>query len=266
MNAADASSVRSPPWALLALMVAFFLTTVEGDILRALGVNTWFGAFPYGWPLLRNALTVAILAASFRLIGGVRFQQQWQAVGLAKPFAAPALFALILFAPAFAIAFGATGLSPDIEGEPLLFGGVVFPVFEELAYRGLAIGVLMLHFRWHFALAALLPSIFFGIGHLYQGDSLEESLTIAALTAFGSFWFGWIYWKWGFNLWPAIWLHVGLNSAWALFALGDTALGGQLGNAIRLAVIAGSVLLTLRAQDWLRRMAGESPGIANAPA
>ncbi len=125
-----------------------------------------------------------------------------------------------------------------------------------LAFR--AIGVLMVHFRWSFWIAAFVPSLFFGAFHVYQGEGLVESLSIAALTAIGSFWFGWIYWKWDFNLWPAIWLHVGLNSAWTLFALGENALGGQLGNIIRVGVIAGSIALTVWGQRRLRRAVGET--------
>ena len=159
-----------------------------------------------------------------------------------------------------------TGLAAPLDGQDILFGGIVLPIYEEVTFRGLAIGVLMVHFRWPFLLAALLPSLFFGAFHMYQGDSAQQALTIAAITAFGGIWFGWIYWKWDFNLWPAIWLHIGLNSAWTIFALGDNALGGQLGNAVRLAVIAGSIALTIWGQGWLRRMAGEAEARQSAQA
>ena len=230
---------------------------LNADALRALGVNAWFETFPKGWPLLLNGLDLAAVALGFWIIGGVGWARQWDAAGLVKPLKASLVFAAILFVPAGLFLLLATGVAPAVDPQDIVFGGVIFPIFEEVIFRGLAIGVLMLHFRWPFWIAALLPSVFFGAFHMWQGDGLEESLAIAAITAFGSFWFGWIYWKWDFNLWPAIWLHIGLNSAWTLFALGDTALGGQLGNAVRLAVIAGSIALTIWGQGLIRRLARE---------
>ena len=54
----------------------------------------------------------------------------------------------------------------------------------------------------------------------------------------------------GINLWPAIILHVGLNALWLIFALGENAVGGWFGNAVRLAVvifaIAGTLMLAPR--------------------
>ncbi|MEE4288735.1 MAG: CPBP family intramembrane glutamic endopeptidase [Erythrobacter sp.] len=255
---------RPLPFAALAIVLAMLANAVNADVLRALGVDHWFTGFTHGWPLLLNALDLAAVAIALWLVGGVGWARQWRACGLARPIIAPVMFAAILFVPAFAALYALAGPAKGVDPLELLFGGIVFPVFEEVIFRGLAIGVLMIHFRWPFWIAALLPSLFFGAFHMWQGDGVEEALGIAGLTAIGSVWFGWVYWKWGFNLWPAIFLHAGLNLAWPIFELGDNALGGQTGNIVRIAVIAGSVLLTLRAQGWLRRMAGESPVGANA--
>lgn len=234
----------------------------NADALRYLAVDEWFTDFPYGWPLLLNLLDLAAVALAFWLIAGVAWRRQWDIVGLMRPVLAPALFAAILFVPAIAVFLVAGSLNPDLDADELAFGGVIFPIMEEIIFRGLAIGVLMQHFRWHFIPAALLPSLFFGGFHMWQGEGdITQALTIAGITAFGGLWFGWIYWKWDFNLWPAIFLHAGLNSAWAIFALGENALGGQLGNAVRLAVIAGSIVLTIWGRDRLRRLVRE-PGSA----
>ncbi|MGB3470501.1 MAG: CPBP family intramembrane glutamic endopeptidase [Erythrobacter sp.] len=257
MSATPAVPPRPWPFALAALVLAMLFFNIDGDVMRAVGADAWFDGFRYGWPLVLNTLDLIVIALSFWLIGGAGWAQQWSAVGLAKPIAAATIFAAILFIPAYAIAWMASGLSDEAGAQAIAFGGIIFPVFEEVSYRGIAIGVLMMHFRWPFLVAALLPSLFFGAFHMYQGDGLEESLGIAAITAFGGVWFGWVFWKWGFNLWPAIFLHAGLNSAWTLFALGENAMGGQLGNAIRGGVIVGSIVLTMWGQDWLRRVVGE---------
>jgi len=261
MSESTTYAPRPWPFALAAVLVAMLFYSVDGDIMRAVGADAWFDKFRYGWPLLLNTLDLIVIAVCFRWIGGVGWAQQWDTVGLAKPVAAATAFAATLFIPAYAIAWIASGLADQIGADAIAFGGILFPVFEEVSFRGLAIGVLMMHFRWPFLIAALLPSFFFGAFHMYQGDGIEESLGIAAITAFGGVWFGWVYWKWDFNLWPAIFLHAGLNSAWTLFALGENAMGGQLGNAIRLGVIVSSIVLTLWGQDWLRRVLGK-----NAPA
>jgi membrane protease YdiL (CAAX protease family) len=252
---ADDGPPRSWIFAAAAIVAAMLANSVNADVLRVLAVDEWFEGFRYGWPLLLNLLDLAAVSLGLLVIGGVSWARQWDIAGLARPVLAPAIFAAILFAPALVVFLLAGDLNPELESDSLAFGGVIFPVFEEVIFRGLAIGVLMRHFRWHFLPAALLPSLFFGAFHMWQGEGdIEQALTIAALTAFGGLWFGWIYWKWGFNLWPAIFLHAGLNSVWEIFALGENALGGQLGNAVRLAIIVGSVVLTIRVRGWIERL------------
>ena len=49
--------------------------------------------------------------------------------------------------------------------------------FEEFLYRGFFFGVLFYFAGWGFIPAIILPSIYFGIGHLYQAESLNESIS-----------------------------------------------------------------------------------------
>lgn len=249
---------RGWPFAALAVVLAMLANSASGDGLRAAGVNAWFTAFAQGWPLLLNIVDLAAIIVCLWVVGGVAPARQWHITGLARPVGAAALFAAILFVPAIAVLMIVSSPAANLDPADLIFGGLVFPMFEEVVFRGLATGVLMRHFGWRFLPAALLPSLFFGAFHMWQGDGLEESLTIAAFTAFGGVWFGWIYWKWDFNLWPAFFLHAGLNLLWPIFALGDTALGGQLGNIIRVSVILGSVALTIWAQPLIGRIAGSA--------
>jgi len=98
---------------------------------------------------------------------------------------------------------------------------------------------------WRFFPAALAPALLFGLAHISQGSEPMEIAGIVAITAVGGLLFGWLFVRWGFNLWPAIFVHMGLNALWSVFALGDNAIGGWFGNALRLAVIAAGVGLTL---------------------
>ena len=79
--------------------------------------------------------------------------------------------------------------------------------------------------------------MFFGAGHVVAGADPLEAAGVAAVTGLGGLFFGWLFVRWGFNLWPAIFAHVGFIALFEAFTLGDTALGGQLLIAIRLGVV-----------------------------
>ena len=136
-------------------------------------------------------------------------------------------------------------MSSEVTGLDLFWQGVGFPVIEEVIYRGLAVGALILWAGWRWWAACLLPALLFGLVHAGQGTDLGSVAGIVAITGLGGLLFGWLFVRWDFNLWPPILLHVGMNSLWIVFALGETALGGWLGNGLRLAVVAGAVVLTL---------------------
>ena len=52
----------------------------------------------------------------------------------------------------------------------MILGGAIYPgFFEELICRGLFFGVLFRFCRWGFLPAALLSSVIFSLGHMYQG-------------------------------------------------------------------------------------------------
>jgi hypothetical protein len=51
--------------------------------------------------------------------------------------------------------------------------------------------------------------------------------------------------RWQDNFWPVFGLHALMNLWWEVFAVDDTALGGWLANAARLATVVVGVLLTI---------------------
>jgi len=135
-------------------------------------------------------------------------------------------------------------VASDLSANTLLWQGGIFPLIEEVVYRGLAVGALVMLAHWRWWAACLAPALMFGIVHMAQGQNPMDALGIVAITAFGGMLFGWLFVRWRFNLWPPILLHVGLNSLWIVFALGETALGGWLGNGLRLAVVLAAIVLT----------------------
>lgn len=120
---------------------------------------------------------------------------------------------------------------------------VIAAVFEEIVYRGFMFGLLFRYGKIGFLWAILLPAIFFGIGHLYQGDSLVESLMAFGVTALGALYFSWVYVECNYNLWVPIGLHIFMNFSWIVFPVegNETSVGVLLPNILRV----GSIILTI---------------------
>lgn len=167
--------------------------------------------------------------------------------GLQASIRRPALWALVWLFPAIAVGLTFARIATDLHISDIAWKGIFGPFAEEFVYRGLALGILIRWCGWPIWLACIWPAVFFGITHFGQGQDWGSIAGIVAITGLGGLLFGWLFVRWGFNLWPAILLHVGLNSLWLVFDLGEDALGGWLGNILRLAVITIAVGATF----WL---------------
>lgn len=124
---------------------------------------------------------------------------------------------------------------------------VIAAVFEEIVYRGFMFGQLFRYGKIGFIWAILLPAIFFGIGHLYQGDTLVESLMAFGVTALGALYFSWVYVECNYNLWVSIGLHMFMNFSWIVFPVegNETSVGVLIPNILRVAAIALTVILII---------------------
>ncbi|MCQ2228476.1 MAG: CPBP family intramembrane metalloprotease [Bacteroidales bacterium] len=119
---------------------------------------------------------------------------------------------------------------------------------EEIIFRGYLFGQLHRKCNWGYIWASLPAAIVFGMGHLYQSGQGLSALSVFAVTAFGSFYFGWLYREWNFNLWVPISLHAFMDLAWMLFPLSDEyygAVGTVAGNVGRVLTIILSVIITI---------------------
>lgn len=124
---------------------------------------------------------------------------------------------------------------------------VIAAVFEEIVYRGFMFGQLFRYGKIGFIWAIILPAIFFGIGHLYQGDTLVESLMAFGVTALGALYFSWVYVECNYNLWVSIGLHIFMNFSWIVFPVegNETSVGVLVPNILRVASIALTVILII---------------------
>lgn len=131
----------------------------------------------------------------------------------------------------------------------ILFGTLVWPLAEEILYRGYAFG--QLHRRGGMALwpAAAATGILFGIVHLGQASvrqlPLSGEIGTVALIAVGGVLYSWLYARWDFNLWVPFALHGFMNLWWGLFSMADNPLGGWLPNVMRASAVLLAIGLTL---------------------
>lgn len=227
------------------VLAALVSAAFSGQYLRPHLKAIPLADIPFGVSTAINLFDLAILALVVLMFGGREGRNLFKVSGLAAPTGKPLLFALALFIPATLIAAVSAPVAKDLDGLSLVMTGVVFPAMEEIGFRGLALGALIPLAGWRFLPAALAPAILFGLAHFSQGEAPAEIAGVVAITALGGLLFGWMFVAWGFNLWPPIFLHVGLNTLWSVFALGENAVGGWFGNALRLGVVAGAVALTL---------------------
>ena len=120
-------------------------------------------------------------------------------------------------------------------------------LIEEILFRGFLFGQLFRVGKFGFFWAALLPAVFFGMFHIYQGHDFLSSLAAFGVTMVGSFFFSWMYVAWNFNLWVPIFLHFFMNLAWALFVVEGTenAAGGLISNILRVVCVVFAIVFTV---------------------
>lgn len=233
-----------------AVSAALLWSSMSGDLLRPLLSGEAIRSVPYLRSALISLADALVMAAFVSLAAGRGPAAVLALTGLNTPILRPVAWGALVLAPAALVCLAFTPMAEGVSSADIAWLAIGGPVIEEIVYRGLAIGALMRLSGWRFLPAALLPALFFGAAHAWAGKDPMDVAGVVAITGAGGLLFGWLYARWRFNLWPAIILHVGLNALWLIFALGENAVGGWFGNAVRLAVvifaIAGTLMLAPR--------------------
>lgn len=238
-----------------AVIIGSAFSTISSPLIRPLLDFEPVNGVPYLRSAIVSGADLIVLCTLLCLAARATPTALVRTAGLAAPVWRPFAWTALWLAPALAVCFWAAQLSTEFAAADVLWLAVGAPVVEEIGFRGLAVGALMRLAGWRFLPAALLPALLFGLAHFANGEGPAEIGGIVAITALGGLTFGWLFVRWGFNLWPAILLHAGLNALWLVFALGDNAIGGWFGNALRL----GIVIVAIAATFWL------APKQATAP-
>ena len=118
---------------------------------------------------------------------------------------------------------------------------------EELVFRAFMFGLLFRYAKTGFFWAVILPALYFGSVHLYQGHDALSALAAFGVTFIGALYFSWMYVEWNFNLWIPAGLHILMNGAWFVFTMEGTevAAGGVISNIARIISIALAVVITI---------------------
>lgn len=118
---------------------------------------------------------------------------------------------------------------------------------EELVFRALMFGLLFRYAKTGFFWAVILPALYFGSVHLYQGHDVLSSLAAFGVTFIGALYFSWMYVEWNFNIWIPVGLHILMNGAWHIFIMEGTevAAGGLISNMARIVSMALAIAVTV---------------------
>ncbi|RME36938.1 MAG: CPBP family intramembrane metalloprotease [Planctomycetota bacterium] len=156
----------------------------------------------------------------------------------------------------------------DESALSIVFGSAVWPLGEEILFRGYAFRQLHRTAGWNLWLAAATTGLIFGAVHLgnasVQRLPWQSQLGTVAVIGIGGLLFAWIFARLNDNLW-AVWsLHGFMNLWWSVFDLSDNPLGGWIPNLLRVLTVTLAIVLTIRfARSRRNKGQGESaPSVA----
>jgi uncharacterized protein len=133
--------------------------------------------------------------------------------------------------------------SPQIIYQALFLAGFG----EEFFFRGFFFGLLFYYAGWGFLSAGIFTGLFFGLGHLYQSESLGSALGIFLFTTGASLGFAWFYYTWK-SLWMVIFLHGFMDLAWDMTMTGEhvsNVLGSPWVNVFRFSSLIFAIVYSI---------------------
>lgn len=157
-------------------------------------------------------------------------------------------------------------LQSSIDWRGMLFTALLFPLAEELVFRGFGFIFSRRALGWRMLPAVLVQALVFGWVHWVGMEDSALALQVFAITFLGGIVFAVLDAMDGYTLWCGLMLHVSLNAAWDVFDVAPSAATGWLGNSLRVlsAVLAITLVWMVRrrsAAGSRRKWAGDAEPI-----
>lgn len=236
------------PLRLLLVLLGVGLGLNVRDIAAAIGAPIAALPMPYGGSLLDNALAVllALLLASLLRPKGIGLLAS---LGLRGNGWRGPLWVLLASLPCWLglALLGTPNTALTALDAAMLT--VLFPLAEEVLFRGLGFVLLVKIVRGPWPLLALPQALLFGWVHWlgFGGfDGGGTALFVGAVIALGGFIFAWLDHLDGDTLWCGLVLHVSMNLAWSVFSLDDAIALGWQATSLRI----GTTLLAVAVLAW----------------
>ncbi|WP_329854877.1 CPBP family intramembrane glutamic endopeptidase [Stenotrophomonas pavanii] len=218
------------------------------DIAAAIGTPIPALPIPYGGSLLDNALAV-LMAVLLALLLRPRGMGLLASLGLrGNGWGGPLWVLLASLTCWLGLALlGTPNTALTVLDATML--AVMFPLAEEVLFRGLGFVLLVKIVRAPWPWLALPQALLFGMVHWLGFGGLDgggTALFVGAVIALGGFIFAWLDHLDGDTLWCGLILHVSMNLAWNVFSLDDAVALGWQATGLRI----GTALLAVAALAW----------------
>ena len=235
----------------VAVVAVLFAALSARDLAAMAGVKIpGLPMSSYGGSSMDNLLAVALALVALLLL-----RPRHAGLSAARLFGLSAagwkapLWVLLATLP-FWVGCAVTGkLQSGIDWRGMLFTALLFPLAEELVFRGFGFIFARRALRWHMLPAVLVQALVFGWVHWVGMEDSELAMQVFAITFLGGIVFALLDALDGYTLWCGLILHVSLNAAWDVFDVAPSAATGWLGNGLRVlsaALAIGGVWLLRR--------------------
>ena len=244
-----AEPVAQRSWFAIALILLVFLAVdnLQQLLSLSLGYRQFYDQVPSH---LRQGARIAVQIAL--CVAVVRFT--WRSGTLAAMhelgFNGRVIDGVRVGLGASTLMFAGFALTTSVTDSPAplqwLFLAGLYPLLEEVLYRAFLCGLLVSRGGLPAWAAIGISAILFGWVHVDLSAPWAQSAGLFLLTGFGGVVFAWLFLRWRRNLWVPFMLHAGMNLAWNVFDVADSALGGWYPFALQSASIVLAIVLTLR--------------------